>query len=850
MGEITIKTSDPEDKNKIEDDKEQKKEPKPEPKPEYIDFQKVKKINFKDDLDLETNVLLGIKKNNLEYKFHVLEEQTKNQKTIYETQTDKNEGLNNKEILKEGCCCCTMETYLSLNFKLLGPLFVIFHLVGVFQLVNLLESTQNEMMFGLKSFIMEDYNRSSQNITLNNITDIYYQYENLCFKKIPDFNLLFLSSIIGNIFLKGLGYKLSSLIFMAINSAVIIIYNSFDFPKEKYVNFTSVIYIILYYILLYISVGSMALFSQQIYFDGLKKYFLAIYEGEDKIKDRSFFSYLCFTAFPSYFIYIGINYFFKNNYYQNYFLINIYVYLTFTGLSVIVYFFYSFALIKGKKLLKKDVSKRYCRICGYLIYQESKKLKPEKKDISEIKKDEIINNEKTNNNLNENIITKEDTDNKIENEVDENDKIIEKKEDINFKINYDDKQISIKNSFFTISKNHIKNVDYIDYTSKYEYYEDDPCCLSCKLGCRKFFKLANKSSLLSCIFFCDFCKNCLENFPENFGDCCRCKNDCCDSCHECWYDCCKCCDCYYCCDCCDCCVDCFHDFCYCDCCCCEVWGKFWMYFYIFITFPFCICCCLRDCCDRDDINELYQEEETFCYCYKIQNNMSWFCDLLFKNDVLQIIIIDIFLESLTLGFGKIINENLSNNLNSNLYWKNFLIISLYIVYYLIIALFNSCLNCLNDSKKRKKEINIDYIYELTGVTIWNSFIVSIFTGFSAFGGGKFKEFTDNYLILLPYALTKFYYFILINSLVKKMDADNLDLLSNSTIISLFFLIFRIVVSVLVEIIDIKILLIFQFIFGLIVSIIIITLFIILCWFIAAIYEGIKENNKNKNNLLI
>ena len=277
MGEITIKTSDPEDKNKIEDDKEQKKEPKPEPKPEYIDFQKVKKINFKDDLDLETNVLLGIKKNNLEYKFHVLEEQTKNQKTIYETQTDKNEGLNNKEILKEGCCCCTMETYLSLNFKLLGPLFVIFHLVGVFQLVNLLESTQNEMMFGLKSFIMEDYNRSSQNITLNNITDIYYQYENLCFKKIPDFNLLFLSSIIGNIFLKGLGYKLSSLIFMAINSAVIIIYNSFDFPKEKYVNFTSVIYIILYYILLYISVGSMALFSQQIYFDGLKKYFLAIY---------------------------------------------------------------------------------------------------------------------------------------------------------------------------------------------------------------------------------------------------------------------------------------------------------------------------------------------------------------------------------------------------------------------------------------------------------------------------------------------------------------------------------------------------------------------------------------------
>lgn len=138
----------------------------------------------------------------MEYEFHVLEEQTRKQKNIYEKQEDKNEEYNNKEILKEGFCCCTVETYLSLNFKLIGPLFVIFHLVGVFQLVNLLEATQNEMIFGIKSFLIEDYNRTNQNMTFNNSIDINYQFENLCFKKIPDFNLLFLSSIIGNLFLK------------------------------------------------------------------------------------------------------------------------------------------------------------------------------------------------------------------------------------------------------------------------------------------------------------------------------------------------------------------------------------------------------------------------------------------------------------------------------------------------------------------------------------------------------------------------------------------------------------------------------------------------------------------------
>lgn len=102
MGEITVTTSGPQNEKINEDEQEdqnldqenfiqqeedgkikqklpesktkQKVKRKPIPKPEYINLQKVKKINFRGHFDLENEVLLGIKKKNLEYEFNVLQE--------------------------------------------------------------------------------------------------------------------------------------------------------------------------------------------------------------------------------------------------------------------------------------------------------------------------------------------------------------------------------------------------------------------------------------------------------------------------------------------------------------------------------------------------------------------------------------------------------------------------------------------------------------------------------------------------------------------------------------------------------------------------------------------------------
>ena len=63
------------------------------------------------------------------------------------------------------------------------------------------------MVFGIKSFLIEDYNRTYQKMIFKNSIDINYQFENLCFTKLPDFNLLFVTSILGNLLLKWADIK-------------------------------------------------------------------------------------------------------------------------------------------------------------------------------------------------------------------------------------------------------------------------------------------------------------------------------------------------------------------------------------------------------------------------------------------------------------------------------------------------------------------------------------------------------------------------------------------------------------------------------------------------------------------
>ena len=126
------------------------------------------------------------------------------------------------------------------------------------------------------------------------------------------------------------------------------------------------------------------------------------------------------------------------------------------------------------------------------------------------------------------------------------------------------------------------------------------------------------------------------------------------------------------------------------------------------------------------------------------------------------------------------------------------------------------------------------------LTFSNLLIITIFSAFSVFGdGSKLGDFTNNYLIIFPFAITKFYNFILMNCLVNIIDENNIDLLSSSTIISAFLFIYNLFSYFLTDLLDlsVKTLILIQFIIGAICCIVIIIPILIII--VIAIYYLFK-----------
>ena len=95
------------------------------------------------------------------------------------------------------------------------------------------------MTIGVKSFLFNN----TTNIDENTNSTEYFEkiYENYMFNTVPDFNLFFLTSIIGNLFLQGIGFIISSIIYMIINSVVIFFLNLLN-SKIKYMIFIKFCY--------------------------------------------------------------------------------------------------------------------------------------------------------------------------------------------------------------------------------------------------------------------------------------------------------------------------------------------------------------------------------------------------------------------------------------------------------------------------------------------------------------------------------------------------------------------------------------------------------------------------------
>ena len=118
---------------------------------------------------------------------------------------------------------------------------------------------------------------------------------------------------------------------------------------------------------------------------------------------------------------------------------------------------------------------------------------------------------------------------------------------------------------------------------------------------------------------------------------------------------------------------------------------------------FVVVIAVSSCCGFDDprLSELNQGDEQFCYLYKIQRKFSWFCDLLFKNNILDFLIENIFLELITIGFTKELNKNFQyKNFN-----EKFITIIVYICCFFIFTVLNKFLGNINITKCCLSKLN-------------------------------------------------------------------------------------------------------------------------------------------------
>lgn len=126
------------------------------------------------------------------------------------------------------CFCCEPKTYLKFNFEFIGLFFVIFYLIVLYQLLWINNSTYEEMIFGLKSFIL----RTNRTDYYPKDFDYEEKYKNNIFMNLPDFEFFKLSSIIGNLSLKCCGYTISLIVFIFLNTGAIFLFRIFNFPDS------------------------------------------------------------------------------------------------------------------------------------------------------------------------------------------------------------------------------------------------------------------------------------------------------------------------------------------------------------------------------------------------------------------------------------------------------------------------------------------------------------------------------------------------------------------------------------------------------------------------------------------
>ena len=164
-------------------------------------------------------------------------------------------------------------------FFVIGPLFGIVFLIGIFQIKSLM----NALVELIKKSSVDYFKcrfLSDCKITLikneKNVYDFYNYYYNYSMNENIDFNLMMLTDFIGNILIRLLGFKGTSGILCICPVLSIIWLLNFDFnfkEKEKFdYDFLKILSILFIYIVFLIGIGGSSLLSHQVLIESYLKY--------------------------------------------------------------------------------------------------------------------------------------------------------------------------------------------------------------------------------------------------------------------------------------------------------------------------------------------------------------------------------------------------------------------------------------------------------------------------------------------------------------------------------------------------------------------------------------------------
>ena len=282
----------------------------------------------------------------------------------------------------------------------------------------------------------------------------------------------------------------------------------------------------------------------------------------------------------------------------------------------------------------------------------------------------------------------------------------------------------------------------------------------CDKICSRFFPCCTKNNK----YFCASCKLGFRKCYYNI----RKMNLCCEYC--------KCCKCEECCSCCPCCQ-----------------------------------CCL--CCKSLNIKESYEKEEIFCYAYKIQRKCSWFCDLLWKNEFITLIISNILVEIAIIGFEKKLNEDLQKNK----FYQNIIIIIIYLLFFILLAIFSRYILHEFFEQLLSKDIkNIKDIYSIfiifpiimffgNIIYLLVLYLQAILKSISKIFFGKIIKLIslliDYFYIPVCVSFVKFFNYFETELLLVALETRGIDILSNSFVLSSFFIIYDLIVFIITDIYD-------------------------------------------------